>query len=214
MWSAVAAAGLAGLSSLATNVFSAREADRNRRFQERMSSTAHQREVKDLRAAGINPILSARGSGSSTPSGAVAQFEDSGGKAVSSALAAQMAHKQLALMDAQIEKTEAEAQATRVGITELETTRPGRLNLQALEIEMKSYSAEQLKQTLPVLIEQARAQLNDTMSSARAANARAVLDELARSGAVNEAELQRLASELGPLGRVLMQLVNRLGPRR
>lgn len=60
--------------------FSAEQADKNRVWQERMSNTAHQREVKDLLAAGLNPVLSAMsGNGATTPSGASASGVSSSG---------------------------------------------------------------------------------------------------------------------------------------
>ncbi|AXL14514.1 DNA pilot protein [Microviridae sp.] len=69
-------AGINAASQQATNAANAIQAQKNRDFQKEMSSTAHQREVEDLKKAGLNPILSATGgSGASAPSGNVANFK-------------------------------------------------------------------------------------------------------------------------------------------
>ena len=155
----IASAGINYMGQQNSNQMSHSEAEINRGFQERMRATAHQTQMADLQAAGLNPILTATGGdGAAQPGGAQAQgLEDPGSKGMAAGLSSAMA---LANLEKDLDLKESQADLNHDAATKTATERGlihENIKGQKIQNETSELQKELLRKTIPAMVKEAKA---------------------------------------------------------
>lgn len=184
--------------SILGNAENAHQAGVNRDFQEYMSNTAYQRGVKDLEAAGLNPMLAYSKGGASTPAGAQATISNPFENVGSTAVAAYNAKTQRDQVDATTAKMNQEVENLQLSGEQIKANtalataqasdaaasaalKSSQLPLAASTIGLQSAQVDQIQAGIKEIISrtdlnhatipQIRAQVTNLLASARLTNA-------------------------------------------
>ena len=153
--------------------FARQEAKTQRKWLATMSNTEMQRRVADLKAAGINPLVAAMGSGASTPTPGQANVSGAATRGVANALAVKQTLAQVRLINAQAQK---ESNTAALLATQNEEAR-GLLGMRAGEtrvrVEGMQISNRQAREMLPSLVAEAKERVKATAAGARSEIGRA-----------------------------------------
>lgn len=196
----------------ASREFNSDQSALTRAWQEQMSNTQYQRGVKDMQAAGLNPMLAYHLGGAGTPTGATASSSPAmaaheGPSIAQNLVAQQQTASQINLNEALADKYKAEANESRE-----------RTPTYAVSIDQMRQNIDQSKAYIDKLLQDIRtgaataSNLNQQTINLQEAipHIRATVDQVKTFTRLNEAQIRETAARTGRTEKEMFEIQQRL----